>query len=583
MLKNELTLDQFFEITSKINSSEDLPSLLDYIIHITKQVLDVRGCSLLLFSKEENALIFHTTSGEKSDLLTSLKIPKGMGIAGIVLDTLEPIIVNDAESDPRVYKNIDTEIGFTTKNLICVPMITRGEVQGVLEAVNSNSEEGFTSADLKILLSMSEIAAIAIKNRILIDDIKLKYDQINCLLKISNALRNITNLENFLEIAFKYVLDLVPIERYSFIYKSRSTNEWRLLKSYGFDLGENEKIDVTKGILKEVISEGKPVLVENVDNEKMKNMFPRRYKSKSFVSIPLYVGGEILGVFNVSDKKDLSPFTKSDMNLFVLIANNIVEAYKSLLVKEHEEKLDILQRDLQIASKIQMYSLPVIPKKVGEIEFETHYQSSKEVGGDFYDLIYHSENELSVLIADVSGKGIPAALFMEFSKTILSAEIARNKSIAESLLNADLIIKDRFNYMMLVEIMLLKINLTERKIVFASAGHNRQFYLNAKTKKIELMSGKGIPLGTSMKNFTITEHTIHYSKGDKIILYTDGITETMNKKREMFSEEALIKLIEENEELSVSDLKNKILEVVDGFRESREILDDDCTLLLIQL
>lgn len=581
-MKKELTLDQVFEITSKINSLQDLPSLLDYIIDITKEVINSSGCSLLLFSKEENSLFFHTAKGERSELLKTLKVPKGKGIAGIVLETKKPILVNDAENDDRVYKTIDLEIGITTKNLICVPMITQGEVQGVLEAVNSK-DGYFTEQDLHLLNNMSEIAAIAIKNRILLDDIKSKYDQINSLLKLSNALRSITNLENFLEIAFESVVHLVPIERFSFIYKSRTHNEWRLLKSYGFELDKDAKIDVKSGVLQKVITEGKPILMENMDDEKLKIMFPRRYKSKSFVSIPLYINGDILGVLNVSDKKDLSPFTKSELNLFVLVANNIVEAYKSLLVKEQDETLQTLQRDLQIASKIQMYSLPVIPKQIRELKLESHYQSSKEVGGDFYDLIYHSNDEISILIGDVSGKGIPAALFMEFSKTILSTEISKTVSPSKSLLQADLIIKERFNFMMLVEIMLLRINFKDKKIIYSSAGHNRQFYLNNKTKKISLLSGKGIPLGTRMKDFIISEQEIFYESGDKIVLYTDGFIETRNNNKELFSEERMIQLIELNSEKSLEELKSIILQETNNFRGNKDYLEDDCTLVLLEL
>lgn len=581
-MKKELTLDQVFEITTKINSLEDLQSLLDYIIEITKEVLNSSACSLLLFSKEDNALFFHTSIGERSELLKTLKVPKGKGIAGIVLETREPILVNDAEKDERIYKTIDLEVGLTTKNLICVPMITQGEVQGVIEAVNSR-DGNYTEEDLHLLVNMSTIAAIAIKNRLLLNDIKAKYEQINSLSKLSNALRSITNLENFLEIAFEAVVNLVPVERFSFIYKSRTTNDWRLLKSHGFSLKKNEKIDVKSGILNKVITEGKPILMENMDDEKVKIMFPRRYKSKSFVSIPLYINGEILGVLNVSDKKDLTPFTKSELNLFVLIANHIVEAYKTLLVKEQEERLQNLQRDLQIASKIQMYSLPVIPKKIKTLNLESHYQSSKEVGGDFYDLIYHNENEVSVLIGDVSGKGIPAALFMEFSKTILSTEISKTNSLSESLHKADLIIKDRFNFIMIVEIMLLRIKLNEKKIIYSSAGHNRQFYLSHKTKKISLLSGKGIPLGTKFIDFEISEQEIFYETGDRIILYTDGFTETRNSKNELFTEEKMIEIIESNHEKSLEDLKTIILDETNQFRANKDFLEDDCTLLLLEL
>ena len=584
MSRKELTIDRIFQITSIINSSQSLQSLLFTIMETIKDVLNVEGCSLLLYVKEEDCLVFHTSSGEKSDLLTSLRVPKGKGIAGLTLSTLEPIIANDAENDPRIYREIDKSVGFVTRNLICVPMIAQGEIQGVVEAVNTKERDSFEESDLNLLQSLSDMAAIAIKNRILMDELQSKFNEINCLLKVSQALRNIPSMEHFLEIAFHATLDLIQVERFSFAYKSRTTGNWRLVKTYGFSLEpEYIHIDADNGVIGHIIKTGKPLLVTNTEEVDLKFLYPGNYISKSFISIPIYINDEIIGVLSVSDKKNRKAFDKSDLSLLLIISNHIVEAYKSLLAKDQEKKLEAINRDLQIASKIQMYSLPVIPKNIHGLEVEALYQSSKEIGGDFYDMIYHADNEISAIIADVSGKGISAALFMEFSKTILAGEVSRLNSPSESLQNSNRIIKEKFNYMMLVEVMLIRIFISEKKIIYSSAGHNRQFYYRQSTKKVELLSGKGIPLGTRMKEFEISEQVIHYQTGDIIVLYTDGITETMNRNKEMFGEERLIEIIENNADKPLSEMKTLIKNATDQFRGRSEMLEDDYTLMLIRL
>ncbi len=584
MSRKQLTIDRIFEITSIINTSDSLQSLLDTIMKTIKDVLNVEGCSLLLYAKEDDCLVFHTSSGEKSDLLPSLKVPKGKGIAGLTLSSLQPLIVNNAEADTRIYREIDKSVGFVTRNLICVPMIAQGEVQGVVEAVNTLERNLFDESDLLLLQSLSDMAAIAIKNRILIDELQNKFNEINCLLKVSQALRSIPSMDQFLEIAFHATLDLIQVERFSFAYRSRSTGNWRLVKTYGFSLEpEYIHIDADKGVIGHIIETGKPLLITNTEETDLKFLYPGNYSSKSFISIPIYLNLEIIGVFSVSDKKNRKVFDKSDLSLLLIISNHIVEAYKSLLSKEQEKKLEAINRDLQIASKIQMYSLPVIPKNVNGLEVETLYLSSKEIGGDFYDMIYHSENEISAIIADVSGKGISAALFMEFSKTILAGEVSRLTSPSQSLQNANRIIKEKFNYMMLVEVMLIRIFISERKIIFSSAGHNRQFYYRKSINSVTLLTGKGIPLGTRMKDFEISEQTIHYQTGDILILYTDGITETMNRKKEMFGEERFIELIEANTDKPLDELKTIIKDSTDKFRGRSEMLEDDYTLMLIRL
>jgi sigma-B regulation protein RsbU (phosphoserine phosphatase) len=101
MSEMKLTLGLISEITSKINSMEDLQSLLTTIIDTTKRVLNTDGCSLLLYDKDEDCLVFNVTAGDKKEILSKLKVPRGKGIAGIVLESLKPEIVNDATNDSQ--------------------------------------------------------------------------------------------------------------------------------------------------------------------------------------------------------------------------------------------------------------------------------------------------------------------------------------------------------------------------------------------------------------------------------------------------------------------------------------------------
>ncbi|EMN74802.1 GAF domain protein [Leptospira interrogans str. UI 09600] len=127
MSERQLSLSLISDITARINSTDDLDELLGIIIETTKDVLNTEGCSLLLYDQNEDCLVFNVAKGTKGDSLTELKVPRGKGIAGMVLETLEPVIVNDAANDPRIYRNIDETVGFVTNNLICVPMSTQGE------------------------------------------------------------------------------------------------------------------------------------------------------------------------------------------------------------------------------------------------------------------------------------------------------------------------------------------------------------------------------------------------------------------------------------------------------------------------
>lgn len=576
-----LSVEDVLQIISKINSTENVQVLLDTIIETARRVINAEGSSLLLYDKEDNCLVFRNSTGAKSEFLYSLKVPQGVGIAGLTLQELKPIIVNDALKDSRIYRKIDESIGFVTRNIIGVPMIAQGEVQGVLEVVNSIGRDFFDENDANVLKSFCDMAAIAIKNRMTIDDLQIRLEYFSGLLEINNKLSTITWLGQFIDFAIHSIVDLLDVERASFILKNKHGN-WRLLNAIGFSLPPRKrKIEIT-GVIEHVIKTKKPVLVENIEHSKFKPILVRSYHTKSFLCVPVIINSEVVGILSLTDRKDRRPFNKIDSKLATLIISQIKESYKSFLAREEKDKYESMKRDLEIASTIQKYSLPQIPKSLNGLEIETLYMPSNQVGGDFYEMVYHSADEISFLIADVTGKGISAALFMEFSKTTIVSEVYRSISPKYGLHKANEIISNKFKGDMLVELMLLRISVLERQITYASAGHNRQFLYRKKTKKVELLKGKGLPLGTKLKNIIISEEKTHYSPGDMIVLYTDGVTETRNPKDDFFGEERFLEIIELNGDKPLEDIKKLIRRKTDIFRR-RKSLDDDLTLVLIRL
>lgn len=164
----------------------------------------------------------------------------------------------------------------------------------------------------------------------------------------------------------------------------------------------------------------------------------------------------------VSDKTSRTRFDEMDIRILRTLTNQVGEAYTALQVKIQSERLKNIDRDMQVAAMIQKHSLPIIPKQYSLLEFDTYYQASREIGGDFYDMVVHGKDEVSVIIADVSGKGTPAALFMEFSKTVLQQEVSKTTSTSEALFNANKILQDKSGFLMFVTAMLVRINMTKK-------------------------------------------------------------------------------------------------------------------------
>ena len=147
-----------------IHCIRDIDKLLLLIVRVTTGMLDAEGCSIILLDKENHDLVFHSVTGEKSSTLTQFRLAEGEGVAGNAIQSREPMVVNDVEKDSRFSKRADDTSGFSTRNILCIPLIVENDCIGALELVNKNNEENFNDEDLILGEAVSNQIAIAIHN-----------------------------------------------------------------------------------------------------------------------------------------------------------------------------------------------------------------------------------------------------------------------------------------------------------------------------------------------------------------------------------------------------------------------------------
>ena len=181
LLASQERLDQvslFYQIGQNLASSLDLDRVLRETIELTTVVLDAEAATLFLLDEDTEELIFAIPTGEKGDVLEEYRIPAGQGVAGWVVQTGQSALVNDVQNDPRFLKQVDSQTGFTTRNLLCVPLQYRGRITGALETINKRSPTGFTQEDLQWLTTLATQAAIAIENARLYESLRQERDRI---------------------------------------------------------------------------------------------------------------------------------------------------------------------------------------------------------------------------------------------------------------------------------------------------------------------------------------------------------------------------------------------------------------------
>lgn len=287
---------------------------------------------------------------------------------------------------------------------------------------------------------------------------------------------------------------------------------------------------------------------------------------------PLVVKEKQLGVIYVIEDKnkliDLDEETISALVIQVSIAINNAKIYSELIVKER------MSNELDVASRIQKKILPADVDEIFGLEIAQYFEPAKEIGGDYYDYTILDDNVFSITIADVSGKGVPAAFLMALGRSVLktltlTGDFAPNENLNE--LNK--IIYSDITEDMFITMMHSKYNKENKTLYYSNAGHNPIVVYRASTDSIELHTVKGVAIGF-LEEYKYRQGEIQLNKGDIVIFYTDGITEAENSNKEMFGLERLKEVIYNNKNKSPKELRKVILESINRFRKDYEQTDD---------
>ena len=260
--------------------------------------------------------------------------------------------------------------------------------------------------------------------------------------------------------------------------------------------------------------------------------------------------------------------------------NSTVDTLKRY-IKEADERID---KELEFARQIQHSALPsVFPPYPNRNDFDIYAQmnTAKEVGGDFYDFYLLGEDKLAFLIADVSDKGIPAAMFMMTAKTLIKSLVESGISPSDAFTQANNKLCENNEAGMFVTAWLGILDLNTGLLKYVNAGHNPPL-IKRNGKYFEYLCSKPNFFLAGMENIKYKACEIQLSPGDEIFLYTDGVTEASNAINELFGEERLLECINENDCLSVKQLCDKIKGDVDRF-VGNAMQFDDITMLAVKL
>jgi len=310
------------------------------------------------------------------------------------------------------------------------------------------------------------------------------------------------------------------------------------------------------------------------------------------VSVPMMARGRKVGVLQATSKIGGAGFSEADQETLIQFARPLALAldnarlYEALEDSVGELQIatalkDRLENELQIAGSIQLSFLPTTMPSANEpFDVCALLKSAKEVGGDFYNFFKIDEEHLFFTLGDVSDKGIPAALFMAMTLSLIKGKMNSNLSPGELLeMVNDELCTD--NAQLFATIVCGVLNIATGEVVLSDGGHCTPYIVKADGTVLPIKLPKGIPLG-SFPEFTYRNQTIELEHGDRFVLYTDGITEAENVLQEQYSTIRLQQFLSQTSGYSSAEIIDALLMDVFMFADGAPQSDDIALLCLMR-
>lgn len=463
-----------------------------------------------------------------------------------------------------------------------VPLRSGDSILGILNVAAPNWEL-FTPHALALLTNLGSQIGVALERARLYDLLQeRRILEQAMLLDFSNQLltrREPGDLMNYLTEEVRRLLQvdacalLLPDEKKEYFY-FQAASGWQ-----SNPVGNQYRVpaDERSGSGR-VMRTQRPLLMEDLNKVKAPNRWMADWLAtegfQAAAIVPLVVDGRSIGTL-VIDTRHPRRFDMEELRFMQLMANQAAIALERARLRQEEIKRHRLEEELAVGRQIQFSMLPLCCPVIPGWEFAATYEPAREVGGDFYDFfpLPGEPGRLGLLIADVAGKGVPAALFMALSRTIIRNNVLRGRQPADALIWANRFIQEDSHADMFLTVFYGELDTRDGRFTFVNAGHNRPLWWEAATSQFHELRTKGIVIGI-LPTIELEERQITLSPGDSIVFYTDGVTEALNSEIEEFGEKRLEATLSTVIEADPQTMVDSVLTAVKQFSGNTPLADD---------
>lgn len=561
-----------FDLGRQVTSVLDLDDLLQQIPRLIGRLITFEAFAVYLLDERRGELRTAYTvgypSGPGSDEARRLK--PGVGLVGAAVASEQPVLVNDLSADPRYVEFVP---GMLSE--IVVPLLHKSRPIGALNILSRNRNQ-FTLRDVAIVRQFAAHVAVALVNARLFEHSRRDAEAFETLAEIARDVTSVLDLDQlFARIAHlaKRVIDY----RTFGILLLNDANEldMRLAVQYGEQV-QVPRVRLGEGLVGYAALHKEPVLVADVAQD------PRYIKLvpdvRSELAIPLLLQDRCIGVVDL-ESPELDAFSKRDVEILSLLASQAAVAIENARLYEQVRANQVrLEKEVRFAQRVQAALLPAgPPKRLKGVELAAAFASARELGGDFHDYLAPESNTLVVAVGDVSGKGVPAALYSAFAAELVRGRTFRRRYLPERsspssvLSSVNTILHQRQLEEYYCTLCYAIFDLKRRSITLANSG--LPYPIRCSTEGCAQIELPGVPLG-SFNGSTYDEVTYALHAGDVFVFCTDGVFEAMNANGEEFTAARLLDVVAHSRGLPAKGIVEAVFRAVMAWRGDAPANDD---------
>lgn len=604
------------QVADAMSQVSDMDSVLTTIVRLTPILAGVDRCAILLWEEATESFLPAQTYGldpELAQTFEQMAFPLGAWPALDLIRLEKSPLLVDVEQDEGLVPPALAQT-FSIHEMVLLPLLAQGELLGMMMVDYAGRSRHFSERLIGMLSGIANQAAMVLQTARLVQAQREEAYVSMALLQVAEAVNRSTNLEETLATIVRITPILVGVESSAIFLENEELGTFEPAQQYGlqgegrsrfqnmvFD-GQDPLVRRLRAgesfVLLEDLEEPSPVadlMAQGGDEQSAQpgDLQPAGEYSRP-LALPLSAKGEVLGIMIVDYAGPVSDrftqrSTQRQMSFLSGIAGQAAMAVENARLLQEAAEQERMRQELQVARQIQVSFLPERCPELPGWQLATIWRSARQVGGDFYDfipLLSEPGHEgapgegLGLVIADVADKGVPAALFMALSRTLMRTVAIDGRSPAAAVARTNELILADARTDLFVTLCYAVLWPESGELRFINAGHMPPILVRAADGSTHELRTPGMALGI-LEQAEFGEDVVELNPGDALVLYTDGVTDAANADGHFFGRERLAQVVSAHHQQSAQELAQSIDGAVAEFVGDAP-QSDDFTLLVVR-